>query len=275
MARTIKEIQQSIIAAKNADTTLAGLTSTSNVAIWLLWTYIVAVAQWALESLFDAHKAEVTQLISSQKPHTLQWYVLKARQFQYGQTLAPDTDSYPTPTNDPTVRIIQYAAAVELTNLVRIKAATLISGILAPLLPGQLTAFTAYMQQIKDAGVRLQVTSNAPDVLRVAVTVHFNPLVLDSTGSRLDGTATTPVKQAVNNFLANLPFNGLFVVNQLLAAVQAADGVVIAEVGTCSANYASLPFTPFTLEYLPDAGYMVLDDTWFDAHITYSAHAPF
>lgn len=274
MARTITQIQQSIKDAKAADTTLSGLTSTSSAAIWLLWTYIVAVCQWTLENLFDAHKSEVSSIIATQKPHTLQWYVVMAKLFQYGVTLPPDTDIYPAPSTDPTVVIVQYAAAVELTSLIRIKVAKLSSGILTPLTGGELTAFSAYMNRIKDAGVRLQLTSGSPDTLQLAVNIFYDPLVLDSTGARLDGTSTTPVKDAVNNFLDNLPFNGLFVLNFLIEALQAIEGVRIGQVASAQAHYGSTAYVPVTVEYIPDAGYMVLDETYFDANVTYTAHGP-
>ncbi len=121
MARTIAQIQASIIAAKTADATLSGLTSTSQSAIWLLWTWVVATTQWTLENLFDAHKNEVASIIGTQKPHTLQWYVAMAKAFQKGVLLQPDTDVYEiVPPPDPDVLIIAYAAAVELTGMVRI-----------------------------------------------------------------------------------------------------------------------------------------------------------
>jgi hypothetical protein len=274
MARTIAQIQQSIIDAKTADSTLAGLSSTSNVAIWLLWTYVVAACQWVLESLFDAHKSEVSSIIAGQRPHTLQWYVYKALQFQFGVALPADSDTYATESADPAVVIVKYASAVELSNLVRIKVATVSGGVLAPLLPMQLLALVGYMGAVKDAGVRLQVTSGAPDVLRLVLHIYYDPLVLDNTGARLDGTAGTPVKDAINSMLNNLPFNGLFVLNNLIAALQAVDGVLIGSVVSAAATYASLPYVPVPVEYTPDAGYLILDEAFLNANITYTAHGP-
>ncbi len=274
MARKIAEIQSSIIAAKNADATLSGLTSTSQTAIWLLWTWVVATSQWVLEQLFDAHKSEVNGLIALQKPHTLQWYVTMAKAYQKGITLPPDTDTYSiVPPSDPSVLIVAYAAAVELTGLVRIKAAKTASGSLAKL-GADLPAFQAYMGRIKDAGVRLQITSDDPDTLQLALNVYYDPLILDSAGARLDGTSATPIKDAVKYFLENLPFNGLFVLNYLIASLQSVEGVRIGEVVSAQAQYGLLPYTGIPVEYLPDAGYMVLDETFFDANISYMAHGP-
>ncbi len=272
MARSISEIQASIVAAKAADSTLAGLTSSSQVAIWLLWTWVVATCQWTLENLFDAHKSEVTGILAAQRPHTLQWYVTKAKAFQYGDTLPADSDVY-NPI-DSSVMIVANAAAVELAGMVRIKAAKLSGGVLAPLSSGERTALTAYMGRVKDVGIRLQCTSGAPDDFRLALGVFYDPLILDNSGARLDGTRATPVQDAVNAFLDNLPFNGLFVLNYLIASLQAVEGVRIGEVVYCAARYGSLPYTAIAFEYVPDAGYMLLDAAYFLSNTTYTAHGP-
>jgi len=274
MARTIAEIQASIVAAKNTDSTLSGLTSTSSVAIWLLWTWVVATCQWVTESLYDAHVSEVQNILGTQKPHTLEWYATMAKAFQYGVTLPPDTDVYAVvPPSDPTVLIVAYAAAVELTGIVRIKAAVITGAVLAPLSSGQLTAFSTYMNRIKDAGVLLQITSGSPDNLQLALNIYYDPLVLDATGARLDGTESTPVLDGVNTFLENLPFNGVFMLNSLIGAGQAISGVQIFEVVGAQANYALTPYVNILAAtpnvYIPDAGYMTLDEVYFNAHINY------
>lgn len=275
MARTIAQIQESIKNAKAAEPALAGLTSSSKVAIWLLWTYITAVCQWTLENLFDAHKTEVTDIIASQRPHTLPWYVMMARRFQYGVTLPAESDVYTDdPPEDPEVLIVKYAAAAELTNLLRIKVAKLTGSALAPLSGPELTAFSAYMNRIKDAGVRLQLTSGPADNLQLALNIFYDPLVLDIAGARLDGTSDTPVLDAVNAFLQDLPFNGLFVLNFLIQALQQVPGVRIGQVALAQANYGSTAYVPILVEYVPDAGYMTLDESYFTAHITYTAHGP-
>jgi hypothetical protein len=273
MARTIAAIQQQIIDTKNADPTLSSYVwSDSKVAIWRLWTYVIALCIWTLENLFDYHKTEVSDIISTQKPHTLQWYVHKAKLFQFGDTLPPNTDTYPTLSTDPAVAIVKYAAAVELANMVRIKVAKENSGILESLSVGELAAFRGYMSRIKDAGVRLQLTSGNPDNLQLTLSVYYDPLVLSSTGARLDGAATTPVMDAVNTFLANLPFNGVFVLNELIVALQAIEGVKIGYILSAQANYAATPYIPITIKYTPDAGYMALDESYFNTNVTYTPY---
>lgn len=274
MARTINQIQQQIIDVKQTDPTLSAYTwSDSKVAVWRLWTYVVSVCIWTLENLYDYHKTEVEQIIATQKPHSLQWYVYKAKLFQLGETLPDDSDTYTDTSVDPMVMIIKHAAAVELSNLVRIKVAKDNAGTLEALTTGELAAFSGYMNRIKDAGVRVQLTSSNPDILQLVLSVYYDPLVLTSTGARIDGTSSTPVLDAVNEFLANLPFNGVFVLNNLIGALQAIDGVEIGSVLSAQANYAATPFVPITVRYTPDAGYMALDEAYFNANIVYTAYS--
>jgi len=273
MARTIAQIQQSIIDAKNANATLSGLSSASNVAIWKLWTYVVAVCQWVMENLFDLHKSEVEQILAAQRPHTLKWYVTKARAFQYGVTLPPDADVYEIdPPGDPSVLLVASAAAVELGNMVRMKVAKSDGVALEQLSGSELSSFNGYMQRIKDAGVRVQCTSGPADNLQLAISIFYDPLILDEDGKRLDGASNTPVKDAINAFLADMTFNGLFVLNRLITAIEAVEGVRICDVQTAQANYAATPYVMIDYEYIPDAGYMKLDEAFFTA--SYFAHGP-
>lgn len=275
MARTIAEIQQSIIDAKNADPVLFGLSSRSNVAIWRLWTYVVAVCQWTLEKLFDAHKVEVSNIIGTMKPHTLQWYVLKAKAYQHGDNLPDGSDTYAV--IDTTKRIVVHAAASEdvSTKRVRIKAAKLDNTNLAALSDTEQSGLATYMKLIRDAGVRLEVISKNADILVLEVTIYYDALVLAADGSRLDGTNDVPVKDAIRNYLKNLPFNGLLVLAKMVDALQEVDGVVIPHITKAQASDgppASLSLKAIEVEYQPAAGYITIADV--NLTINYVPHEP-
>lgn len=275
MAKTIAEIQADIVTAKAADPILGPLlTSSSLVAIWYLWTWIVAGRIWVLANLFDSHKAEVLAIIKAQKPHTQQWYVTKVKDFQYGVALPADTDVYAiVPPVDPTVLIVTFAAAVEYSNLLRLKVAKGAVGALSALSLGELNALKTYMGRVKDAGVRLQVTTGAADTFQPTMVIFYDPLILDNTGARLDGTAATPVKDAVNVFLSSLQFNGRLALNSFIAAMQAVPGVVIAEEVSIQAFYGATTPVVITTWYVPDAGYLALDAAYFTANVSYVAYS--
>lgn len=269
MARTINEIFQDKMQRVAADATLGPLlTSTSKVAVYRLILYISAVCDWTLESLHDLFKKEVNETIAAMKPHSLQWYAEKAKAFQFGRDLVTDADYYDNSgVSDSDVeasKIVNYAAVIEqqANNIrLRIKVANDNGTDLQPLTNPQLTAFTAYMQRIKDAGVRLTITSTAADSLKLSLRIKYNPLVLDSTGSRIDGSGSAPVKTAIRNFLKRLPFNGLFSVASMVDAIQAVEGVTDVKVDLVQTKYGALPFTSVDIDYIPDSGYLRIADT--------------
>ncbi|MBS1690085.1 MAG: hypothetical protein JSS96_15250, partial [Bacteroidetes bacterium] len=181
-----------------------------------------------------------------------------AKAFQYGYSLAVDSDTYSV--IDTTAQIVNYAAAIEYTNGLkglRIKVAALSGGALVPLSTPQLTAFTAYMQVVKDAGVRITITTANADSLKLNLNIYYNALVLDGTGARLDGTAATPIQDAIDNYLENLPFNSLYINFELLEALKDVDGVIIPELISAQSYYTGTPgYVPIATEYTPDAGYI-------------------
>lgn len=262
MARTISEIQSEIIATMSADTTLSGLSSTSATAIWRLWTYIVATALWAHESLWDAFKLDVTELAADLKPHTLRWYRNKALAYQHGYSLVPGEDYYDNTGIDPDVvadsKIIAQAAVAETPDgLLTIKVAKDVGGDLVPLSLGEVAAVNSYLQEIKDAGVILSVRSVNADRLRVQIDVYYDPTVLSSTGERLDGSAATPVQDAAKAHLRNLPFDGEFVKAHLVDAIQAVDGVNVPEIRLCQARRDDDPsFSGVDVFYQPFSGFL-------------------
>lgn len=261
MARTITEIQNALIAQVQTDATLSGLlTSTSRVAIWRVWCYIVAVCQWTIENLHDIFKVDVNTTIATLKPHTAKWYATKALAFQFGYDLPADSDVYDnTGIDDATIaasKIISYVAVVEQDKFLRIKVARTVGNDLTALTNTQLTAFKAYMSLIKDAGVKLSITTGTADGLKLSADIYYDALVFNIDGNRLDGTNATPVQDAIKNYLKNLPFNGVFALQNLEDQLQLVDGVKLIHFTNASAQYGMLAYTNFAVYYIPDSGYL-------------------
>ena len=60
MARTINEIQNEIITSLNGKKDIS--LSTSKVAEWRLWTYVIAVTVHSFELILDVFKSEIDTL---------------------------------------------------------------------------------------------------------------------------------------------------------------------------------------------------------------------
>jgi hypothetical protein len=273
MARTIAQIQATIIADIQADSTLAAkLTSTSRTAIWRLWAYIVAVQVWLLENTIDQHTAEVEAMIAAKVPHTLRWYATKAKAFQYGSTLVGEgyDNSGLTDEQITALQVVKQAAAVESNGRLVIKIATNTNGNLTKLPTPQYNAFVEYIAQVKDAGVALDVINFEGDRLRLSVSVFYDPLVLDANGARLDGTDATPVRTAILNFLKVVPFNALFVRTALVDAVQQVSGVKTFEINSCEARKFDVSaWTAVGAYYQPYSGWLNIYTPLTDLIIVY------
>ncbi len=265
MARTIAEIQAEIIASKTADADLAVINSSSASAIWRRWTWVVAIAIAAHENLFDLFAKEISEEIARMKPHNPRWYRGKALSFQYGYNLVDGEDFYDntslTSAQILASQVVKYAAVREEGETLVIKIARDVAGEITPLTNDQVASATAYFNEIKDAGVKLSVRSFAADRLVLNIDLVYDPLILGANGQRLDGSADTPVVDAINAHLKTQPFDGLFVKSKLVDAIQVVDGVFIPEIRLCQATRSGNPaLQTIDLYYSPYSGFLRVDE---------------
>lgn len=267
MARKIQEIQQEIFNNIAADENLVELNSTSKVAIFRLFVFIVASAIWFLENLFDNHYKEVQDVIKRDKAHRPSWYKTKALSFQYGFALIPDTDEYNnTGHTDEEIqnsKVIKYAAVTSSGGQLSIKIATETAGVLSPIAPEVKSAFEAYILEIADCGVKYLVVNHLPDILLLNLKIFINPLVLDSTGmSILNGNY--PVQDAINEYMKELPFDGELVLAHLIDKLQKAEGVVIPHLINAESQAIDINTNvykeaqPIDVKTIPESGYFTI-----------------
>ena len=271
MARTISEIQQEILQAKAKEPALSELNSTSKTAIWRLWTYITAVAIWTLEKLFDQHKIEVHTALSELKPHTARWYRNKALAFQYGFDLIEDSDQFnPVGSTQEAIdnsKIIKYSAVTEAQTESRliVKIATEQGGELQPISQGQKASFDAYLNEIKDAGVRITTINYLPDILKLQMKIYRDPLVLDQNGMSIL-TGEKPVEKAIEDYLKKLPFDGELVLAHLVDALQKVEGVKIPHIILAQSKWIEATtngygnFQPIEVKTIPVSGYFKIEN---------------
>lgn len=203
----------------------------SKVSIENLMLYIVAASIWTLEKLFDTHTKEVTDYIATMKPHSLRWYVEKAKAFMYGVPLIEGTDQHNTEgmTDEQIAqaKIVTFAACTEANATLYLKVAK--AGP-APLTTDEKAAFVAYLHEIKDAGVRIDVISEQGDYLNLNMVIYYDPLLINANGEN-KATGNKVVEDAIKAYIENIPFNGEFRKNELEDAIQAVEGVVMMELG--------------------------------------------
>lgn len=254
---------------------------------------------WVVESLFDRHAKEVETKIEALRPHTLRWYVAKTLAYMNGEKLIMTdgvavADYYDTTgmseSDIAKKQIVKYAVATENNSQVIIKAARDSDGRPRKLTDDQLNGLRLYLSQIKDAGVSLRVISERADQMNVELYVLYDPSVLQAeiltdkeedciangstfytTADRSAGfhllrlspvsdTNTDVVDKAVCDVITRLPFNGEYRNADLLAAVQAIQGIEVADickVEVCAASDAGI-YKPVVGYSRPYSGYYEL-----------------
>lgn len=271
MARSLDQIFNELIARKESEIQLDVLSSNSKTSIWRLWLYVVDFAIWTMENLFDTHKSEVSTILSELKPHTKRWYRNKALAFQYGFDLYPDTDVFVndgfTEEQIEASKIIKYSAVTEAVNESRliIKIASEDGNKeLAPITEGQKESFDAYIEEIRDAGVKVTVINYLPDLLKLIAIIYYDPLVLTSEGVSIL-TGKKPVEIALKEFMKELPFNGELILAHLVDKLQKTEGVTIPHLVNAASSWIDSNGTTYgtfeniSVKKIPVSGYFKIE----------------
>jgi len=224
MARSISVIKQQLIDQKNATPELSELNSTSDTAIWNLWLYIQAVAINIFEQLQDAYKIEIETIANSSIPNTDAWVQAQAFKFQYGDNIQL-INLVPTYTTINATKQIITRCSVKTDNnrVCQIKVAKE-SGALDSL---ELTALESYYNYIGNAGISYNLISAPADKIEIVAEVFYD--------AQFVATISANVTTALNNYFANLSFDGVVYVSKIEDSIQGVTGVKdikISEVNT-------------------------------------------
>jgi len=289
MTRTINEIQDEIITEKETMSELSGLTpapdtsqdfltdiqSPSKVAVWRTFIRVIATAIKFHEDLFDAFKAFVEVRAQEIIPQTDRRLAILAKEFQYGDSLVFDSTtgkfSYEDTTSTDAVdkQIVSQASVVSANRVVTYKVAKTNGSDLEALASAEKTAFATYIDDTITAGTKVIIISEAADFLKLAYTIEYDPLVIKSDGTLIED-GTLPVQEAIDGYIKGLPFDGLFKVQDLTDAIQAARGVNNAVADVVEARDAAIGYTDIlginTESYNPYSGHFAtVDETGSEA----------
>jgi hypothetical protein len=237
MARTIQEIETKIkqeFVSNETLRSLYGLDSEktfdrqfSKVSIEAVLIFLFASSCWLLEQLWDAFSKDIENKIENSYVTSISWYFHKALEFQKGDALVFDasTYSYGYATVDTSKQVVKNVAIrqVEDDGVTKLKVYFSDAG-KQPLAEGVRASFERYMRDIGAAGTHFLFVSRAPDPIRIQLQIFYDPLIMDSLGARIDGTGK-PVEEAIENYLKNIEYGGVFYSSALVDVIQTTEGV--------------------------------------------------
>ena len=283
MPRTISTIQAALIAdvianftalANDPDTSasdkaelLKFVANTSKRAIWIEWTFNIAVAIALSEQQIDVLQAQIDAVVAKAPIATnnfIQDKVLNYFQFDPNvPQVVKLVDFVPKyPIEDPSLRIITRCSVVTRSSyIVDVKVATQNPPV--QLSAPQEAALVTFLKTIGIGGVEYNVINRVSDKIYIEGEVKYF-------GS-YSAVIKTNVISAINNYLASIPFNGILKVIDIEKTIRNVEGVDdvllknvrVRENGTllASATYLINNFTLVQSAYPTVAGYIVEETT--------------
>lgn len=266
MARTVQEIYQNIVDEVNASPYLPNA-STSQSAIWRMFAGVVAIAIFVHESLWDIYRAQVEEYVNSSIPGTVRWYHEETLKFQYGDTLIYSDRKFQYAAIDETKKIIKRCAVTEIAGQVRIKIAKVSNGVPEPLLSAEKTAYELYINSIKFAGTNIAIINYQPDELDIELNIYYDAMVMKNDGSLISDPTVFPVNDAVENYVANIVYGGVFSNTKLVDAAQLAQGVKDPLIASVKARaHGASTWTTVTQNFTFVSGYAVITNLTINYH---------
>lgn len=279
MARSIQTIIASMDAEQAAQTGLSGLNSPSNSSIYKLWKYIVAAQMFLLETLWDLYKKDLETIVSKAPVGSDKWLQDRVLRFQYDATTPQVVEvlsdfSVDYPVIDITKRIITRASVkTTASRTVTVKVAKSEPPVALSAL--ELSSLQSYLSNTGDstyagrgvgigfAGVRYIASSLTSDKLYLKADIYYN--------GQYANIISDTVIAGINNYLANIPFDGSFKITSLVDAIQAVSGVsdiVLYDVAIrpntdtiANSTYLVQSKTTLIPTYQLTAGYIVEENT--------------
>lgn len=263
---TIKEIYEEINEEVTTDLEL-GATSTSKVAEFRLLKYVVTSISSVLQGLWDIFKVDLNDAADAVPTCNDAWWNRELRKFQYEHNLLLDniTKKYYYAEDDLDAQIVSLIAITDQNGKGVIKVAE--AGPV-PLDVDKKAALNSYIKKIQPLGSNIVLISQAADLIKLLLNVHYDPIVPLA-------TVKTNVEQAINTYLSSLQFNvgktGTFYITYLIDAIQAVEGVVDVTVNEISAKQdGAASFATVLRKYVPVAGQIAVDGaTPLSGSITY------
>ena len=226
MSRTIKDIYDEAVKERNKRLELAEFSNDSKLSVMNGITWAFAAVIYSFETLLDVFTLDISTAINSRMIGTPLFYVNALLQYQKGDELTVREDGLAFGYNeiDETKRIISQVSYsessndVNLDNKLILKVAQGEKGHLSPVSGDDLVLITSYLNKIKFAGTRIEVTSSEGDILIPRLSVYYDGAVRETEIYDL-------IEEKLNDYMMNIDFDSSTYVSKIIEAIKKAEHV--------------------------------------------------
>ena len=246
MARTIKQIYDEAVSERNKRLELSEFSSDSKLSILngITWTFAAVV--FSFEAILDLFSVDISKVINNRINGTPTYYINALKQYQKGDEILVREDglAFGYAETDSTKQIVTQASYMEshsdvnLDNKLILKVATGDKGNLHAIDIEELMMIQAYINKIKFAGTRIEVTSGEGDVLVPRVSVYYDGAVMESVVYDL-------IEERLNVFMQDIKFDSTIYVSDIIAAIRSAEHVTDVYIDTNATPAQGIYIAPY------------------------------
>lgn len=246
MSRTIKQIYDEAVLERNKRLELSEFSSDSKLSILNGITWSFAAVVFSFEVLLDLFAVDISRVINNRINGTPTYYINALKQYQRGDELMVREDglAFGYAETDPTKQIITQASYTEshsdvnMDNKLILKVATGNKGSLHAIDAEELILIQAYINKIKFAGTRAEVTSQEGDVLIPRVSVYYDGAVLEPEVYDL-------IEEQLNVYMQDISFDSAIYVSDIIAAIRKAEHVTDVYIDTAAIPGQGIFIAPY------------------------------
>lgn len=227
MARTLTEIYTVAKDCRNQYLELTEFSNNSKMSILDAFTWVTSACIWTFENILDVFKVDLAKDLQNRINGNAAYYANALLKYQSGDELEMNAEgtAFSYPTIDETKRVItrvsysEYQEEGFYDKQLMLKIATGDPGAYERVSDEELLAIRAYFSQIAFAGTHATVVSRKGDVLIPRVTVYYD-------GAVSEEEVYTNIENSLNEFIANVNFDGLIYTQKIIDAIQRSEHVV-------------------------------------------------
>lgn len=237
MARTLTEIYTVAKNYKNQYLELTEFQNSSKMSVIDAFTWVTSACIWTFENILDVFKVDLAKDLQNRINGNAAYYANALLKYQSGDELEMNEEgtAFSYPTIDETKRVItrvsysEYQEEGFYDKQLILKIATGEPGAYERVSDEELLAIRAYFNQIAFAGTHATIVSRKGDVLVPRVTVYYD-------GAISEEEVYKNIEDALNNFIANVSFDGVIYTQKIIDAIQRAEHVVDVHISTVASD---------------------------------------
>lgn len=237
MARTLTEIYTVAKNYRNQYLELTEFQNSSKMSVIDAFTWVTSACIWTFENIIDVFKVDLAKDLQNRINGNAAYYANALLKYQSGDELEMNEEgtAFSYPTIDETKRVItrvsysEYQEEGFYDKQLILKIATGEPGAYERVSDEELLAIRAYFNQIAFAGTHATIVSRKGDVLVPRVTVYYD-------GAISEEEVYKNIEDALNNFIANVSFDGVIYTQKIIDAIQRAEHVVDVHISTIASD---------------------------------------